>query len=312
MPRLAYVDGRYCRTAEAMVPMEDRAFLFADGVYEVVLALAGRPVDEKAHLDRLGRSLMALDIPWPTSRTVLRQIMRRLLHRARFRAATCYLQITRGAAPRDHKFPRPAPRPSLTMMVRPFSLTGLLARQREGVRVVLVDDERWKRCDIKSVSLLANVLAKERAARAGGFEAWMVDEEGMVTEGASSTAFLVDATGALVTRPLSHAILPSITRAVVLALARDHGIPVRERPFGLADIAQAREAFLCSTTSAITPVIAVGEQAIADGRPGPVTRRLIAAHWAHMARETDTPIPAEWRTDRPDSSDTARPARTAS
>ncbi len=312
MPRLAYVDGRYCRPSEATVPMEDRAFLFADGVYEVVLALGGQPVDEEAHLDRLGRSLLALDIPWPTSRAVLRQIMRRLLHRARFRAATCYLQISRGAAPRDHKFPRPAPRPSLAMMIRPFSVPGLLARQRKGVRVVLVADERWKRCDIKSVSLLANVLAKEQAARAQAFEAWMVDDAGMVTEGASSTAFLVDAAGTLLTRPLSHAILPSITRAVVLELARTQGIPVQERPFGTDDIARAREAFLCSTTSAITPVTAVGEQTIADGRPGPITRRLIGAHWTHMARQTGSPIPPEWRADPPDSWDTARRARTAS
>lgn len=311
MPRLAYVNGRYLPLRDAAVPVEDRAFLFADGVYEVILALGPRFVDLEAHLDRLGRSLMALDIPWPMSRPVLRQIMERLVRTARLPASTLYLQASRGVAPRDHKFPRPRPRPSLAMFVRPFSLPALLARQTRGVRVALVADERWKRCDIKSVSLLANVLAKEQAHRAGAFEAWMVDADGRITEGSSSTAFIVDRTGAIVTRPLTSAILPGITRQIVLALARERQIPVREEAFTAADIESAREAFLCSTTSGVTPVIAVGDRVIGDGRPGAVTRRLIAAHWAHMARQTQTPIPPEWREDPHGSSGTATPARSA-
>ena len=311
MPRLAHVNGRYLPLKDAAVPVEDRAFLFADGVYEVILALGSRLVDREAHLDRLGRSLMALDIPWPASRRAMEQIMERLVRAARLPASTLYLQVSRGVAPRDHKFPRPRPRPSLVMFVRPFSVPALVARQMRGVRVALVADERWKRCDIKSVSLLANVLAKEQAHRADSFEAWMVDADGRITEGSSSTAFIVDRTGALVTRPLTSAILPGITREVVLALARARQIPVREEAFTAADFAAAREAFLCSTTSGVTPVVAVGGQVVGDGRPGPLTRRLIAAHWAHMARQTQTPIPPEWREDPRDSSDTATRARSA-
>ncbi len=286
MPRIAYVQGRYLPLERAGVRIEDRGFLFADGVYEVALVLAGRILDRAAHFERLHRSLAAIEITPPMSDAALLQVMRALIRRNRHREASLYLQVTRGAAPRTHHHPDPAPRATIAMMIRPFDPLAVWRRQRQGVTVTLVADERWRRCDIKSISLLANVMAKEHAHRRAAFEAWLTDAQGIVTEGSSSTAFIVDRRGILRTHPPGPEILPSITRRVVLGLAADLAIPFEERAFAADEAKDAREAFLCSTTSFVMPVTAIDDRPIGSGAPGPVTRQLIAAHWRHVQHET--------------------------
>lgn len=293
MPRIAYVHGRYVPLECAGVRIEDRGFLFADGVYEVALVLGGKILDEAAHLERLHRSLAAIEIAAPMSDAALARVMRTLIRRNRLSEASLYLQITRGAAPRTHHYPDPAPRATLAMVMRRFDPRALWRQQQQGVAVTLVADQRWRRCDIKSISLLANAMAKEQAHRRGAFEAWMTDSGSLVTEGSSSTAFIVDEKGTLRTRPPGTDILPSITRRTVLELAAGLSIPVEERAFSLDEAARAREAFLCSTTSFVMPVTTIDGKMIGEGVPGPVTRRLIAAHWRHVRRETGYRPPVE-------------------
>ena len=272
MSRTAYSGGRYRPIGAAVVPLEDRGLQFADGVYEVIKCVAGRLRDLDRHLDRLDRSLAALDIPWPVSRRALVTVVREALRRNRLRDALIYLQIDRGVAPRNHVWPAGI-RPTLTVTVR----RAHLPKPREladGVAVVTMPDQRWKRCDIKSVSLLANVMARQRAAEAGCREVWLYDADGRVTEGAGSNAYIVDAGGRLMTHPLGQAILGGVTRNVVLELARADGIEVVERPFAVAEALEAREAFLTSTSSLVLPVTRIDDRMVADGRPGRVTLRL--------------------------------------
>ena len=272
MTRQAYVDGRFVPIGRARVAIEDRGYQFADGVYEVIKAVAGEPRDLDRHLARLERSLGELRIPAPMSMRALSLVIREALARNPVTKAIIYLQVTRGVAPRNHLFPS-AVRPSLVVTVRraPFPSD----RERaEGVAVLSLPDQRWGRCDIKSISLLANLLAKQQAAEAGCREAWLVDEAGRVTEGSASNAYIVDGEGRLVTHPLGPRILGGITRSVVLELAREAGIEVVERPFTLEEAKRAREAFLTSTTSLLLPVTRIDEQVVANGVPGSVTRRL--------------------------------------
>lgn len=280
MSRIAYVNGRYRPIAAAAVPVEDRGLQFADGVYEVAKVVRGRWCELERHLDRLERSLAALAIPMPTSRAALKAILRETLRRNACPDALVYVQIDRGVAPRGHLFPKAA-EPTLIVTVRRFSppKPEELAR---GVGVVTASDQRWRRCDIKSVNLLANVLARQRAAEAGCREAWLVDERGFVTEGSSSNAFVVDASGRLVTRPLGPEILGGVTRSVVLELAREAGLPVAERPFAAAELPTVREAFLTSTSSLILPVTAIDGRPVGDGGPGEVTRALLARYRARL------------------------------
>jgi D-alanine transaminase len=284
MSRIAYVNGRYLPIGAPAVPVEDRGLQFADGVYEVVKVLGGRLRDLDRHLDRLERSLAALAIPLPMSREALTGVTRETLRRNRLRDAALYLQIDRGVAPRNHLFPK-AIRPTLIVTVRrlapprPMELAA-------GVGVVTAADERWKRCDIKSVSLLANVLAKQRGADAGCREAWLYDAEGRVTEGSSSNAYIVDRDGRLVTRPLGPEILGGVTRSVVLELARGAGIEVIERPFTVTEAKEAREAFLTSTSSFVLPVTAIDGQPVANGHPGSITLRLLELYREHLANGT--------------------------
>ncbi len=272
MTRQAYVNGRFLPIGRAEVAIEDRGYQFADGVYEVIKAVDGVPRDLERHLARLERSLAALRIPPPMSARALALVIGEALARNPIRKAIVYLQVTRGVAPRNHLFPHDA-RPSLVITVRraPFPSD----RERaEGVAVISLPDQRWGRCDIKSISLLANLLAKQQAAEAGCREAWLVDGEGRVTEGSASNAYIVDSEGRLVTHPSGPRILGGITRSVVLELAREAGIEVVERPFTLEEAKAAREAFLTSTTSLILPVTRIDERAVANGVPGSTTRHL--------------------------------------
>ncbi len=279
MTRTAYVNGRFLPLARACVPVEDRGLQFADGVYEVVKVVRGRAVDLERHLDRLERSLAELRIRPPVGRAALKTVIAELLRRNRLADATVYLQIDRGVAPRNHLFPARA-RPSLIATVRRLSLPKPAELER-GVAVVTLPDQRWARCDIKSVSLLPNILAKQQAAEAGCREAWLVDGEGFVTEGTSSNAWIVDREGRLVTRPLGPAILGGDTRAVVLELAAAAGIATTERPFAVAEALEAREAFLTSTSSLVLPVTSIDGRPVANGRPGSTTRSLLAAYAHH-------------------------------
>lgn len=280
MPRIAYVNGSYRPIAAPAVAVEDRGLQFADGVYEVVKVLGGRFCDLDRHLDRLGRSLAALGIAWPMPRRALAGVMRETLRRNGLRQAVVYVQVDRGVAPRNHLIPR-AVRPSLIVTARRAAFPGA-PEQARGVGVVTLPDPRWKRCDIKAVSLLANVLARQQAADAGCREVWLHDAEGRVTEGSSSNAFIVDRDGRLVTHPLGPEILGGVTRSVVLELARNAGVTVVERPFSVTEAHEAREAFLTSTSSLVLPVTAIDGRPVANGAPGSVTCLLQERYLAHV------------------------------
>lgn len=283
MSRIAYVNGQYVPHRAATVHIEDRGYQFADGVYEVIAVSGGHRVDEKFHFDRLERSLGELEIPAPVSRRVLAHIMDEVQRRNRVRNGMVYLQITRGVAPRDHGFPSHS-QPAMVITARRMKPPGDNLTSR-GVRVITIPDIRWKRNDIKSVSLLPNVMAKQRAREAGAYEAWQVDEKGMVTEGSSTNAWIVDGDGGVITRPLADDILAGITRLSVLSLARAAGIPVTERPFSVAEAKAAGEAFLTSTTAFVMPVTRIDDTVIGDGRPGPVTRMLLQSYQRHAGEE---------------------------
>jgi D-alanine transaminase len=280
MARIAYVNGRYRPLQSAAVAAEDRGYQFADGVYEVMKVLGGRLCDLDRHLDRLQRSLAAIEIAPPMPRRALVSVIEETLRRNRLRSALVYLQITRGIAPRNHVFPKRA-RPSLVVTVRRPAFPGERERE-EGVGVITLPDLRWGRCDIKSISLLPNVLARQSAAAAGCREAWLIDREGMVTEGSASNAYIVDGAGRLITHPLGERILGGITRSVVLELAREEGIEVVEQPFSLDEALRAREAALSSTSSWLLPVTAIDGRTVSNGMPGHVVRLLMARYAARL------------------------------
>jgi D-alanine transaminase len=273
MARYAYVNGRYLPHADATVHVEDRGYQFADGVYEVVTIIDGRLVDEQGHLDRLARSLGELRIAWPVAPHVLKLLMRELVRRNRVGNGTIYLQITRGVAPRDFKFPRHS-RSALVMTTRKVAAFASARQMEQGVAVITLPDIRWLRRDIKSVALLPQVLGKQQAVEAGAFEAWQVDADGMVTEGCSSNAWIVTADGTLVTRQASNLILNGVTRLSILRIAAEEGVPFEERPFSVTEAHGAREAFLTSASTFVMPVTRIDGQPVGDGLPGRLTRRL--------------------------------------
>jgi len=281
MSRIAYVNGRYVPHRGAAVHVEDRGFQFADGVYEVFAVAGGKLIDEELHLRRLARSLAELRIEKPFSEPVLRHKMRELLRRNRIANGVLYLQITRGAAPREHAFPKGV-KPSVVMTARPARPPDPSFGER-GVAIVTIPDIRWRRCDIKSVSLLPNVLGKQHAKEAGAYEAWQVAEDGHVTEGTSTNAWIVTRDGTLVTRPADHAILNGVTRITVLALARKEGLAIEERGFTVAEALAAAEAFLTSTTSYVTPVVRIDGNPVANGAPGRFTKKLLSRYRSYVA-----------------------------
>ena len=272
MPRQAYVNGRYVPHGSAAVHIEDRGYQFADGVYEVVPVANGTLVDEGPHLDRLERSLNELRIALPMSRSALKLASRELMRRNRLTNGFLYMQVTRGVAPRDHKFPKAA-KPALVMTTRQMKPPSgkVLA---EGVGVITAPDLRWKRCDIKSVSLLPNILAKQKAVEAGAYEAWQVDSDGRVTEGTSTNAWIVTQEGELVTRDASNSILNGITRLRLLHLLDSEGVSFSERPFTVEEARKAREAFITSSTNFVMPVTRIDGQPVGNGHPGILTTKL--------------------------------------
>jgi D-alanine transaminase len=272
--RIAYVNGRYVPHAQAGVHIEDRALQFSDGIYEVVGVVSGMPLNEESHLDRLERSLRELDMAMPMGRAPLKFVIHEMARRNRIRDGLIYMQVTRGALRRDHAIPAAQPRPTLIITARSIDPAQLAARREKGVAVITQPDIRWGRRDIKSTSLLANILAKTEARKANVFEAWLVDPEGFVTEGSSTSAWIVDKDGNIVTRALSNDILPGITRQVIFEAAREAQIAIVERKFTVAEALTAREAFMSAATLGAMAIVAIDGVKIGDGKPGPLTRRL--------------------------------------
>jgi len=284
MTRMVFANGEVLPADQAAVSIMDRGFLFADGVYEVSAVLDGRLVDNEAHLARLARSLAEIRIPNPYSADVWTRLQTDLVGRNGLTEGLIYLQVTRGAAERDFAFPKEA-KPTVVMFTQAKAITRS-ALAESGAGVVTVPDLRWKRRDIKSVALLAQVLAKQAAVEAGVAEAWMI-EDGVVTEGSSSTAFIITPDRRIVTRPLSTAILPGVTRASVMRLARERDLVLEERAFTIEEAHGAAEAFYTSASSLVMPVVAIDGRPVGDGRPGPLTRRLRALYLERAAAPAD-------------------------
>ena len=274
MSRIAYVNGRYFAWRDAKVHVEDRGFQFADSVYEVCEVRGGRLIDARRHLERLIRSLDALAIRMPMPAAALGVVLREVVARNRIDYGIVYLQISRGVARRDPAFPADSVTPTVVVTARPLNRARNAALAETGIAVISVPDNRWGRVDIKTTALLPNVLARQAALERGARDAWFVDKDGAVTEGASSNAWIVTADGVLVTRPADHAILRGITRTVVLDVVKAQGLAVEERRFTLDEAYRAREAFATSASQIVMPVVKIDGRVIGDGRPGAVARAL--------------------------------------
>jgi D-alanine transaminase len=274
LSRKAYVNGRYVRHSDADVNIEDRGYQFADGVYEVCEVRSSRLVDERRHLDRLARSLSELRIGWPISRTAMAVVLRETVRLNRVRDGIVYLQVTRGVARRDHAFPVDTVRPSMVVTARSLPPARREHAAKNGIAVITVPDNRWLRVDIKSVSLLPNVLAKQAAREAGADEAWFVDRHGHVTEGSSTNAWIVARGGTIITRPALEGILRGITRTAVLdIMAAEHWV-LEERPFTVEEAYSASEAFVTSASQSVTSVVRIDGRPIGAGVPGRVAVAL--------------------------------------
>ena len=274
MSRIAYVNGRYLPRHAATVHIEDRGYQFSDGVYEVCEVRGGRLVDERLHIARLMRSLDELRIAMPMSTAALGAVIRETAHRNRVRDGIVYLQITRGVARRDHAFPPPGTAPSVVVTARSLDFAGNERTAADGIAIITVPDNRWGRVDIKSVSLLPNVLAKQAAREQGAKEAWFVDHAGKVTEGSSTNAWIVTMNGEVVTRPADHGILRGITRTVLLDIIRAQGLKLVERAFTVEEAYGAREAFVSSASMIVMPVVRIDGRPIGNGAPGLVATAL--------------------------------------
>ncbi len=287
MARVVYVNGVYSPYAEASVHVEDRGFQFADAVYEVCEVRDGCLVDERRHLLRLRRSLSALGMAEPMALRSFGVILRETVRRNRVKNGIVYLQVTRGAARRDFAFP-PA-ETALTVICLAHSLPRGKGDKRAaaGIAVITVPDIRWARVDIKTTGLLAQSLARQQAKDAGADEAWMVDREGFVTEGASCNAWIVTKDGRLVTRPADFGILRGITREVVMDITRRNGLRFEERLFTVGEAKAAREAFQTSASGLVMPVVRIDGQTVGSGKPGEIALGLRQAY--HTVAEISSP-----------------------
>jgi len=277
MPRIAYVNGRYVAHAQAGVHIEDRGYQFADGVYEVCEVARGYIMDMTRHLDRLDRSLRELSIAWPLHRSALQVVMREVIRRNGVRNGLVYMQVTRGVAPRDHFFPAPDTPRTLVVTARKTSPAASAKKAEQGIRVITVPENRWERVDIKTVGLLPNAMARQKARDAGAQEAWFVDPDGTVKEGASTNVWIVAGDGTLLTRPAASGILRGVTRATVMDVAARLGLRVEERAFTVDEAKAAREAFITAATTVVMPVVEIDGTPVANGHPGSVAVSLRAA-----------------------------------
>ncbi len=274
MSRVAYVNGVYRPHADAVIHVEDRGFQFADGVYEVWSVFDGRLADYEGHMTRLVRSLTELRIPVPMTKQALTRVLKETLRRNRVRNGIVYLQITRGTARRDHPFPAEGTPPSVVVTAKSIDPAKGEANAKKGVAVVTQPDIRWGRCDIKTVGLLPNVLAKQAARERGAYECWMVDDMGLVTEGSSTNAWIVDENGKLRTRDTQANILRGCTRTTLMELIEQEGIELDERPFTVEEAKRAKEAFFTAAGAFVTPAVSIDGIKIGDGKPGPITTKL--------------------------------------
>jgi D-alanine transaminase len=279
--RIAYVNGEYVPQRDASVNVEDRGYQFADGIYEVVHLYRGRFVDADLHLDRLERSLREVRIAMPMGRAALLYVLGEVARRNRVTEGLLYMQVTRGVARRDHAFPGNGVKPALVVTVRripPYPRDV----DSWATTAITQPDLRWARCDIKSVGLLPNVLARQAAREQGAAEAILIAADGTVTEGAATSFWIVDQDGVLRTRELSHAILPGCTRAALAGLLQEEGISFEAREFTEAEMRTAQEAFITSATSFVKPIVAIDGTKVGDGGVGPVTRRLFLLFARHV------------------------------
>lgn len=274
MSRIAYVNGQYREMRDASVNIEDRGYQFSDGVYEVCEIRDGRMVDLPRHLARLQRSLHELRIDMPMSLAALEVVMHEVVRRNRIGYGIVYLQVTRGVARRDHAFPTTPVRPAVVVTARSLNFRKNQDIAAHGIGVITVPENRWPRVDIKSVSLLPNVLAKQQAREAGAYEAWFVDRDGFVTEGSSSNAWIVTREGRVVTRSAAEGILAGITRAVLIEVLAALQIALEERPFTPEEAYGAAEAFVTASSQIVMPVVRIDGRPVGDGAPGPIASRL--------------------------------------
>lgn len=270
-PRTVYVNDSFVPFEQACVPIMDRGFLFADGVYEVTTIIGGRLVDNDAHLARLFRSLKSVNIPPPFTLEQCIELQKALIAKNQLGEGIVYIHVTRGVAERDFSYD-PQLAPSVVMFTQSKAIVDH-PLARTGARVISTPDLRWVRRDIKSIALLAQVLAKQEAKNADAYEAIM-HQDGLVTEGSSSSFFIIPEKGTILVRPLSQDILPGITRASVLELARQHNMNIEERSFTLDESLNADEAFLTGAVGLVMPVISIDGITIGDGKPGPMTQEL--------------------------------------
>ncbi|MEM9574017.1 MAG: D-amino-acid transaminase [Pseudomonadota bacterium] len=287
MPRIAYVNGRYVPHGEAAVHIEDRGYQFADGVYEVCEVAHGNLIDMTRHMDRLNRSMSELQIEWPVNRKALERILLETVARNRVRNGLVYLQVTRGVAKRDHVFPAAGTPSALVVTAKSTDQAAAAKKFEEGVGVITVPENRWDRVDIKSVGLLPNCMARQKAKEQGAAEAWFVDEDGMVKEGGATNAWIVTADGTLVTRSADHGILRGITRTTAIDAAKAIGMKVEERSFSVEEAQDARESFITAATTLVMPVVSIDGKAVANGHPGSVVSKL---REAFIAQAEKTPI----------------------
>jgi D-alanine transaminase len=284
MTRISYVNGKFLPHENATIHMEDRGYVFSDGVYEVALIKRGVFIDWKEHCERLQYSLDGLQIGFKVNNSQLESLVRELIEKNNLSDAVLYLQVSRGVAKRDHQFPNPLPEPALVMMISPAK--SLPEEQYiNGIKAITTADERWKRRDFKTISLLPNTLAKQKAIEAGAGEAIFVEDDGFVTEGSATNFFIVDNSGKLHTHPLNARILGGITRIGVLRVAHEGGVDVVESAFKKEELLSAREAFITSTTKHILPVTNVDGKNIGDGKVGEITKKLMGLYAEYIERQ---------------------------
>lgn len=281
MGRIAYVNGQYLPHARARLHIEDRGTQFSDAAYEVVLVYKGHVIDAIPHVRRLDRSLGELKIEPPFPAAVWNVLFAEMIRRNRLSNGILYIQVSRGIATRDHAFPPGPVRPSVILTAKRLDFDAIRAKQDRGVSVITRPETRWARPDIKTVSLLGNVLAKQEAREAGAYEAVFVDRDGLITEGTSSNMWIAKG-GVLQTRHLSQAILAGITRAAMMQVAADMGLEIREESFTVEEAQKADEAFVTSTTSFVMPAVKIDGVTIGNGSPGLVGQRLVDQYWAYV------------------------------
>lgn len=289
MSKYVHLNGSVVPHDKALVHVEDRGFQFSDGVYEVVAVRNQHLVDSEPHFQRLERSLKELEIPSPLSRDKLRAAIHDLIKCNEMESGIIYIQITRGVAPRRHIFPESALQPTIVITTKSFTFPEPEEKAFAPCKVITISDMRWGRRDIKSVSLLANCIAMTQASRVGAFEAVQYDRDGFVTEGSASSTWIVTSEGEILTRYLDQAILAGVSRKIAFSIAEERGLKIREKKFTVADLKNAKEVFLTTTTPMVKPVGTVDEVTINDGATGAITRDILTAYRNRVyAMKTDT------------------------